>query len=416
MRILFLSHFVPYPPTDGASLRNYNLIRGLSAAHEVHLLTFHQRVHQDNSAKLKASAEAMQRYCADLEILGLPTDRNRLLRISALGSNLLFERPFSAQRFRCRRMMEAIRRRVRTGAFDIVHVDTVALWEYLDCLGNVPSVLNHHNVESALLRRRAATERNRLIRSYLALQARKVLEAERQAINRFDGNIAVSEVDAEELRAIAGGGLIRVIPNGTDTDYFAPSHAVSETTSVVFVGSMSWYPNRDAMGLFAREIWPIVRREIPNVQMNLVGAHPPAELIALGKRDPGFRVLGYVDDARPFMDKAAVYVVPIRVGGGTRLKILDAMAKGKAIVSHPVGAEGLAVTDGVDIVIAGDPQAFARRIIELIRDPARRAQLGTRARQTALRLYSWSSVVPRLSEFYDFVAATRTRRCTNPGA
>ena len=258
-----------------------------------------------------------------------------------------------------------------------------------------------------MLLRRAATEKSLIKRWYLNLQGRKLRSAEKRAIVRFDGNICVSELDCEELRSLGKGALCRVVPNGTDVDFFRPVEAKSEGPSLVFAGSMTWYPNSDAMTLFAERIWPLIKEQIPGIVMNVIGSYPPAEVVRLSQSDHQFKVLGFVDDVRPYISRASVYVVPIRVGGGTRLKILDAMAMGKAIVSHPIGAEGLYVIHGKDIVIAEDPKSFADEVVELVHNEAKRRALATQARQTVVERYSWQGIVPVLEKFYHEVADGR---------
>jgi glycosyltransferase involved in cell wall biosynthesis len=167
---------------------------------------------------------------------------------------------------------------------------------------------------------------------------------------------------------------------------------------------MQWYPNAEAMIWFAREVWPRIREAVPSVEMDLIGRHPPREVTKLASEDPAFRVRGFVDDVRPFIDGASVYVVPIRVGGGTRLKILDAMAMGKAIVSHSIGAEGLELTRGRDILIADDAQDFATHVVDLLRNRERCLALGEAARNTVLQQYDWSLIVSSLTGMYESVA------------
>ncbi len=407
MRILFLSHFIPHPPTGGASLRNFNIVKELTRKHEVHVLTFTQMNRHPTQEKIEASRRYLEQYCASVTILNVPTDHSRLRWYAMLGFNLFSPRPYSMWRFWSNEMKEALGRAIAANSFDIVHVDTIALAAYRAYLHGLPAVLNHHNIESTLLLRRAATEKSLIKRWYLNLQGRKLRSAEKRAIVRFDGNICVSELDCEELRSLGKGALCRVVPNGTDVDFFRPVEAKSEGPSLVFAGSMTWYPNSDAMTLFAERIWPLIKEQIPGIVMNVIGSYPPAEVVRLSQSDHQFKVLGFVDDVRPYISRASVYVVPIRVGGGTRLKILDAMAMGKAIVSHPIGAEGLYVIHGKDIVIAEDPKSFADEVVELVHNEAKRRALATQARQTVVERYSWQGIVPVLEKFYHEVADGR---------
>ena len=400
MRILFVSHFIPHPPTGGASLRNYNIVKELSRNNSLHLVTFTQRDRHPTREKIALSREVLKDYCEEMAIIDVPSDFSSLKWYSLLGFNLFSREPYSAWRFWAPEMVQAITNQIDKHSFDIVHVDTIALAGYIRHLRRLPAILNHHNVESTLLLRRAATEKNPATKAYINLQGKKLRRAEQRALGEYDGNISVSELDSQELLSLNPAATVRVVPNGTDTEYFKPIDGVAEDLSLVFAGSMAWYPNGDAMILFGEKIWPLIKKEIPNITMNLIGSRAPAEVVQFGANDSNFKVLGFVDDVRPTIARAAVYVVPIRVGGGTRLKILDAMAMGKAIVSHPIGAEGLDVTDGKDIVIAEEPEAFAKCVIELVRNEQKRRLIREQARKSVIEKYSWSTIIPQLEKFY----------------
>jgi len=400
MRILFISHFIPHPPTGGASLRNFNIVKELSKLNDVHLVTFTQRDRHPSRERIELSRQALKLFCREISIIELPTDLNRLRWYGLLALNVFSTEPYSAWKFRSKAMSHAIADQLARYDFDVVHVDTIALADYAQDLQGLPTVLNHHNIESTLLRRRAETLRNPVERIYMGMQAAKLRAAERRAATTFGSNVCVSAVDRDELLGIEPRGTACVVPNGTDTEFFRSHGEPAEAPTLVFAGSMGWYPNSDAMLLFASRIWPLIKRAIPGVTMHLIGSKPPQEVVRLAARDEHFKVLGFVDDVRPFIEKATVYVVPIRVGGGTRLKILDAMSMGKAIVSHPIGAEGIAVTDGEDILLASEPQAFADQVIRLLNDRALAQRLGRAARRTAEERYSWTAIVPSLESAY----------------
>lgn len=410
MRVLFVSHFIPHPPTGGASLRNFNIVKELSRKNNVHLVTFTQRDRHPTREKIEKSREVLKEYCEEITIIEVPSDNSALRWYSLLGLNLFSREPYSAWRFWSPQMARAIEDQIAKHNFDIAHVDTIALAGYLEILGGLPAVLNHHNVESTLLLRRAATERNPATKAYIGLQGRKLRNAEQRALSAFDGNISVSELDGKELSELNPKATVCVVPNGTDTEFFKPIEGIEEDLSLVFAGSMAWYPNGDAMILFGEKIWPLIKQELPGVKMNLIGSRAPAEVIRLGQSDDQFNVLGFVDDVRPTIARAAVYVVPIRVGGGTRLKILDAMAMGKAIVSHPIGAEGLDVADGKDIVIAEDPELFAKSVVELVRDVQKRTAISAQARKSVVEKYSWSTIIPKMEQFYREIAERKREK------
>jgi glycosyltransferase involved in cell wall biosynthesis len=216
---------------------------------------------------------------------------------------------------------------------------------------------------------------------------------------RFDLVLAVSETDRQTLERLYADHLtspIYVVATGVDTEYFAPSSAPLKPRHMVFTGSMDWLPNEDAMVYFCREILPRIRQQEPSATLSIVGRAPTAAVRQLADTVPGVAVTGRVDDVRPYVAEGAVYIVPLRVGGGTRLKIFEAMSMAKAVVSTTVGAEGLPVTDGVDIVLADDPGRFASAVVRLMRDDARRERLQRAARQIVIERYDWAAVAEHL--------------------
>jgi len=261
-------------------------------------------------------------------------------------------------------------------------------------------VLFTHNVESEIWRRHRDTRTRVIPRALMASQYRKMLRFERNALTRFDGVLAVSDADAAAFARLYPGAIrqpVHVVPTGVDVEYFSASPSAAASKTVVFTGSMDWLPNEDAMLFFCREILPLVRSEEPDTRLVIVGRAPTPAVQALA-REHVVEVTGRVDDVRPYMDAAAVYVVPLRIGGGTRLKIFEAMAMGKAVVSTSVGAEGLPVVHGDHLVLADEPRAFARSVVRLLRDVDRRRQLEHAARTLVVEHYDWSVVAASLEE------------------
>jgi glycosyltransferase involved in cell wall biosynthesis len=283
--------------------------------------------------------------------------------------------------------------------FELAHVDSLDLSGYLPLLSSVPTVCVHHNVESALLRRRAQVESSRMRRAYLNLQARLMEREERMWCPRVALNVAVSEADRSEFHRLAPAARLAVVPNGVDVEKFVPGG--SDGRGIVFVGGMTWFPNKDALEFFARDILPALRQRGCRDNVVWVGRALPGAEAVYGAQ--GISLTGYVDDIRPYVAEAACYVVPLRVGGGTRLKILDAWAMGKAVVSTSVGCEGLDTKDGWNILIRDDPREFALAVQEVLANPELRKRLGTNARQTAERTYSWRVIGEAMHAEYEAV-------------
>jgi glycosyltransferase involved in cell wall biosynthesis len=272
-------------------------------------------------------------------------------------------------------------------------------------------VLTHHNIESMLLERRAAVERRWLARWVLERESRKLGAYERAVAPRYDANLVMSVPDERLLLERAPGSRTALVPNGVDTTYFAPSDPSDETPAVVYAGGMNMLANRDAVLYFLESVWPLVVAKVPEVRFFAVGQDPPRELRDIAARDPQVVVTGKVPDIRPYVRQSAVYIVPIRVGGGTRLKVLDAMASGKAIVSTSVGCEGIEVRPDEHLLIADSPSDFAASTIALLQDAARRRVLGMAARRLVEDRYAWPVVSGMLMNAYaDAIDGFRSRR------
>jgi len=211
--------------------------------------------------------------------------------------------------------------------------------------------------------------------------------------------IAVSKDDCEQIRSEYAVDNVFEVPTGVDTDFFTPSgKEIVDPRNVVFTGSMDWLPNEDAIRYYTDQILPLIRRSLPDVTLTVVGRNPYPGLLELSQKDPAIVVTGRVEDVRPYMERAAAYVVPLRIGGGTRLKIYEAMAMEKAIVSTTVGAEGLPVTDGKELFIADTPEQFAAAVVNLLTNPAQANEVGQQARQTVVEKFGWSGVAKSFAE------------------
>ena len=406
MTVLFLSQIVPYPPHGGVLQRGFNLVRELSTRARVHLLAF---VHPDVLPTQQARDESRHRLeelCATVEYFELWPKASRAHHAAALAGALCSSRPFSVIAHRSAPFRERVEAHVRSSNIDVIHVDTIALAPFVppDCA--LPTVLTHHNIESMLMARRGAVETRPAAKWFLQREAAKLRAYEAAMSPQFDTNILMSAQDEAVLRDMAPTVRTAVVPNGVDIDYFTPDRS-AETPALIYTGGMNMFANRDAVLYFLKEIWPLIIRENRDVRFYAVGQDPPRELTELAAADPRIQVTGFVDDIRPFVRKAAVYVVPLRVGGGTRLKVLDAMASGKAMVSTSVGCEGIDVRGDEHLVIADTPDAFARATVALLGAPERRAALGEAARRFVVSRYSWRTIADRLVDAYSQTLGTR---------
>jgi sugar transferase (PEP-CTERM/EpsH1 system associated) len=408
---LFLSQIVPYPPHGGVLQRGYNLLRELGRRATVDLLAF---VHPDElrtAAKVEESRRALGQFCNRVEYFPLWAKTSEAHKFAALGASALSPLPFAVIAHRSSAFQRAVDQALGTAQYDIVHVDTVALSQFVNLNeSTTPIVLTHHNVESVLMERRARVEKGWLARTYLMRETAKLQSYERQTSRLFDVNIVVSPQDGDMLSSLVPGVRTALVPNGVDTTYFTPD-ADAETPALIYTGGMNMFANRDAVEYFLNEIWPLIRERVPGVRFFAVGQDPSRDILRAAETDSSVVVTGYVDDIRPYVRQAAVYAVPLRVGGGTRLKVLDAMAMGKAMVSTSLGCEGIAARSGEHLITADTPTAFADAAVALLNDASRRRALGAAARRLVEQKYAWSVVGDQLLDAYR-TAAVRQKQAS----
>ena len=286
---------------------------------------------------------------------------------------------------------DEVRRLMTANSVDLCIADFLCAVANVPLGGAVPVVLFQHNVEHLIWRRLSELERKPWRRMLFEIEWRKLRRREAEACAGSDLTIAVSEQDRHRLASLAPGARVSPISTGVDTSYFMPDGTAQLPARLVFTGSMDWHPNEDAVLYFIDAILPRIRSEVPQASFAVVGRNPSDRLRAAGERS-GVLITGTVDDVRPFVREAAVYVVPLRAGGGTRLKIFEALSLGKAVVSTTVGAEGLGLASGRDAVIADGPADFASAVVSLLRDPRRREALGTAGRRLVESRYTWTHV------------------------
>jgi len=396
MRILFLTPQLPYPPRQGTAIRNYHLMAGLAARHEIALLSF---IEPDQSL---AAAEPLRALCCRLE--AIPTPLRRLS--DRLRGLILSSQPDMALRLASPVFTARLAAWLETERFDVVQIEGIEMAPYLDTVASAPGqpliVYDDHNAEYVLQERAFRSDLRQPSRAHAAaysfVQWRRLRRYEAAICRRADRVVACSAADATALQRIVPGLLVHVVPNGVDTATYQPQ-PVPPVASLVFTGKMDFRPNVDAALWLVGDILPRIRQAWPEVTLALVGQRPGPAVARLA-REPGVTVTGRVDDVRPYIAGAAVYVAPLRMGGGTRLKLLEAMAMGAAIVSTRLGAEGLPVEAGRHLLLADDAADFANAVLSLLSDPAQRSALGREAHRLAEAEFDWSRIVPRLEAVY----------------
>lgn len=394
MHILWIKTELLHPVDKGGRIRTYQMLRALKDRHRVTYLAL------DDGHAAPDAPERASEYCDSLVRVPHRTAAKRSMRFYAeLVGNLFSNLPYAVSRYRSRALSSEIRRVVRDERVDLVVCDFLApSLNVPDDLG-VPVVLFQHNVEAMIWQRHVDVRTRPLAKAYFREQWRRMARFERNECRRFDRVIAVSRQDAEVMQSEYGVAHAADVPTGVDTDYFRPSGDVEpEPLNLVFTGSMDWLPNEDGIRWFVDEVLPLVHEAEPGATLTVVGRHPPGATRELAGRDQRVRVTGTVPDVRPHVERSALFVVPLRIGGGTRLKIFEAMAMERPVVSTAIGAEGLPVTDGRDIVLADSAREFAAAVVRLLRDPAERRAIGERAAAKVRAEHSWDRVADRFME------------------
>lgn len=393
MNVLMLCGEIPYPPRGGSRMRVYQFIRALARQHRVTLLAC--RYSDDE--------------CADCEPLGALCrvesvrwqEPQALVRMQAHGAAaqlaygraLLLDRdPWVAQYFRLPELRARTRELLARERFDLMHVEDTAMMVVLPPRLDVPVVLSIQNVESWRAARAEWTGMADRI------ELGKLRRYERRAFGRAAVCCPTSAPEAEQVRRLAPAARMRIVANGVDTVEFAPAGAKADAPSLVFTGTMSYAPNAEGAAWFVRNVWPLVAAAVPCARLDIVGREPPAEVLALAT--DRVRISGDVPDVRPYLQSAWLAIVPLLHGGGTRLKILEALACALPVVSTTIGAEGLDLAAGRNILIADEPAAFAAHVVRLLGDAPLRGTLGQAGRALVEQHYDWQVIAEALESAY----------------
>jgi polysaccharide biosynthesis protein PslH len=390
MRILWVKAGKLLPVDTGGKIRSYNILRHLAKHHAVTLLSYYGGSRDtDYEAAIRAELPGAHTiYTAAPE----GTLRQSIDYIWQLTARA----PYAVQKFTHPDVRRTIAQWQDEKRFDVAVCDFLSASQNFPDPMALPCVLFQHNVETVLWRRMAETETARWRKISYSIEAAKMARYERAALRRFHCVIAVSPQDREQMLTLDPACRIMVVPTGVDTGQYpvAPS-APADPPVIVFTGSMDWEPNIDAMEFFCREIWPKVLAAFPNARFEIVGRNPHGRVQRL--QSASVEVTGKVPSVADYLRSATVVVVPLRIGGGTRLKIFEAMATGKAVVSTTIGAEGLDVTPGRDVLIADNPDSFAGAIAELLRNRELRQTYEKAAAELAAR-YDWRQIATAFAE------------------
>lgn len=386
MRILWVKAGGLVPPDTGGKIRSYNILRELAGRHSVTFFSYYAASPNDIHLELKSLFDHV--VCVPLP---LPPPKS-LAESLQYGVRLFSSQPYGITKY-CRPEAEKrLRLLLEQESYDLIVCDFIFAAGIIPWDSPTPKVLFTHNVEATIWRRHYEVAHNPLWKAISHWEWQKMENAEKRYLRLADHVLTVSENDKDAFAKFLDPQKITVIPTGVDVQYFQPLAVEEIPNSLVFTGSMDWLPNEDGVLYFADTIFPLIKRHCPEISLTVVGRKPSRKLQAVAASDTSIRLTGWVEDIRPFLAQGAVCIVPLRIGGGTRLKIFEAMAMGKAVVSTSVGAEGLPVRSGENVILADAPTDFAQAVISLLRSPDERHRIGRAARTLVEKKYSWGSV------------------------
>jgi sugar transferase (PEP-CTERM/EpsH1 system associated) len=398
MKILFLHKQILFPRDTGGKIRVLNVLKHLGHRHEI---TYVCNLRKGEEPLLSQMRELGLRMEA---IAGEPSRRGGARFYAEAAANVLSSRPFSVNRNYDAAVRERIEALLSRESYDLLICDTVQMARHVIGLGGPPQILFQHNVEAQILQRHAEISRGTAKRWYMRGQWNKMRRFERDCGRHFDAVIAVSQQDKRIFEEQYGWRHVHAIDTGVDDEFFQPQPSEEVANRVAFLGSMDWMPNQEGVQFFVRQVWPLVRQRNPQATFQVIGRSPPAAVRAL-EETPGVEIVGFVPDVRPYLAGAAVVVVPLLVGGGTRLKIYEAMAMAKPVVSTTIGAEGLPLTPGVHFLQADEPTVFADDVARLLENAELRHSLGQTADRFVRDNYGSETVARQFEEICAGVVA-----------
>lgn len=400
MKVLVLDEEFPYPPNSGKRTRSFNLYRRLARKFEIRYVGYGDEASIGAQAVRESGIEPVPVPAR------IPPKQGLAFYLRLLG-NLASPLPYIVTSHFSRAYRDVVCRNVAEFRPNLVLCEWTPYAMYVEKLRAIKKIVSTHNVEADIWQRYYQNETNHLRRWYIREQWRKVRRFEQAALGWVDGAVAVSDADCARFAQRHPGLRTKVIPNGVDLDYFTVLPQPDERRHLVFTGSMDWRPNQDAARYFVAEILPRLRQTRPDVECTFVGRSPPGDIVRLAKV-PGVHITGTVEDIRPYVRQSAVCIVPLRVGGGSRLKVLEALAMGRAVVSTRIGAEGLDVVHDHHLVVADRPECFAESVLGLLDNPQRCQQLAAEGRRLVEQRYGWDYLANRFGAFMREVSEGET--------
>lgn len=401
MRILFLSQVLPYPLDAGPKMRSYYVLRHLVQNHDVTLVTFVRD--SDRPEFVSHLAE----FCYAVHTV--PMQRSKVKDVKFLLHSLVNQKPFLITRDYVPAMINTLRQLTHIQTFDVIHADQLWMAQYaLAAKAMQPSarlVIDKHNAVYHIPQRLANEEKNPLKRLFLAREAQLMTKFEPETCQEFDYSVWVTDVDRQAVlpqsAQLNSHSASMVIPICANPGQVAPVERNPNGRRITFLGGLHWPPNAQGVLWFAQHVFPKIQAQAPDAILTAIGKNPPA-----GLTGPGIETTGYVVDPMPYLAETAAFIVPLHAGGGMRVKILDAWSWGLPIISTTIGAEGIDITPGSDMLIADTAEDFAQAVISVLNNPALAQQLAQNGRQTVLEKYNWQTVYTAWDRVYQELLTT----------
>jgi polysaccharide biosynthesis protein PslH len=397
---MWFSHFVPYPPIGGAFQRSYNLLKSTALDNDVYLIALKAKETSHPLEEQEKAAEELGKICRKVFIIKLPSSSHPARLFFTVLKSLLSSHSLALDLYEsaeARKLSASLNTEI---TFDLAYFDAISVAGYHREFTTPVKVLNHHNAESVMLQRRIKREKNLLKKIFFAFEAIKLRRDEIHYCPQFSVNTTVSELDRQFLQNDSPQASFTVIENGVDTDFFYHIPFNSAKRSLIFAGRQDQYANRDGIAWFCAEVWPLIKSRYSDMTLMIVGSGIPESLQKTAAADDRIELLGYVDDVRTCFEKAVICVIPLRDGGGTRLKVLDAMAMGPPIVATTMAIEGLEITPGKEVLTADTPQQFLDHITTILDHKETAISLTTNARTTVEEKYSWHGIGRKLNRVF----------------
>ena len=403
MRILWVKAGGLVPPDTGGKIRSYNILRQLARIHSVTFFSYYAALTDDTHPELKTLFDDV--VCVPLQ---LPRPKSPAESLE-YGMRLFSSQPYGITKYCRPEAQKRLRSLLEKETYDVIVCDFIFAAGVIPWSTPIPKVLFTHNVEATIWRRHYEVAKNPIWKAISRWEWRKMEAAEQSYLRLADRVLTVSENDRDAFATFLNPEKMTVIPTGVDVEYFRPIPVDETQNSLVFTGSMDWLPNEDGILHFVDNIFPLIKRQRPDSTLTVVGRKPSRKLQQVADADKSIHLTGWVADIRPYLARGAVCIVPLRIGGGTRLKIFEAMAMGKAVVSTSVGAEGLPVSTNEDAILADTSTDFADSIIALFDDPQKRRRLGSAARKLVEKSFSWQRVAEHFARaLHDTVACRKS--------